>query len=204
MIPLHVHISTGISKLGPTIPSVSLPAVVTCRPDAPCKDKCYARRGRFVYPKVRACLQRNLTLWQKAPEQYAHDILIAAYPCRFFRWHSSGDIPDAAYLDMMARVAAELPDTCFLAFTKQHEVVNAYLREGKPLPPNLSIVLSAWGDWIPENPFNLPIAYIRFRHTENPVPTDAMPCSRYCGECVLGDSHCWNLQPGQSVFFDEH
>lgn len=204
MIPFHLHISTGISKLGPAIPSVNLPPVSTCRADAPCKRSCYARRGRFSYARCRAHLQNNLLLWQQVPAQYARDIHIAAHGHRYFRWHSSGDIPDADYLAMMVRGAEALPHTNFLAFTKQYELVNTHLRQGNVFPANLSIVLSAWGDWLPENPFGLPVAYIRFRQKPADIPTHAVPCRHFCGDCVRTGQSCWDLRPGQSVCFDEH
>lgn len=200
----HVHISKGVSKLGASIPSVSLPPGETCRPDAPCFAKCYARKGRFRFPKVKSLAQTNLELWHSDPLQYERDIQIAAYPSRFFRWHVSGDIPDSKYLDMMVHVAESLPNTKFLSFTKQYEIVNDYIEEHGNLPDNLVIVLSEWGDFHPENPNNLPLAYVRLKGVPQVFPPYAKQCDKYCGECVLSDSNCWNLTHGQAVVFDEH
>ena len=204
MFLAHVHISTGISKLGAQIPSISLPVETTCRPDAPCHKKCYAQRGRFRLPKCVQRLQTNLDIWQHEPQQYERDTLIAAFQARFFRWHSSGDIPDADYLHMMVRVAKALPQTSFLAFTKKWELVNSYLDTGSALPQNLKIVLSAWGAWIPPNPHNLPMSYIKFKKGECVVPPTARSCSQYCGDCVITGQSCWDLKSGESVYFCEH
>lgn len=204
MVIEHVHISKGVTKLGTDIPSVSLPPVLSCREDAPCFKRCYARRGRFAFQHNKSLLQRNLDIWNEDPEQFRRDAIIAAFHSRFFRWHSAGDIPDAKYLDMMVAIAEQLPDTKFLCFTKKYELVNAYLDSHGSFPDNLSIVLSAWGKFVPENPHNLPIAYVRFKNQQTEIPPSAFQCSNYCGDCVMSGCSCWDLQRGQSVCFNEH
>lgn len=137
---------------------------------------------------------------------FKRDVMIAAFCSRFFRWHSSGDIPDENYLSMMVDLAQQLPHTNFLCFTKKFELVNHYLDNHKSFPKNLSMVLSAWGSsFIPENPYNLPVAYVRFRKGDQGfIPDDAIKCNGYCGECTLTGDSCWDLKPGQSVCFNEH
>lgn len=200
----HVHVSRGISKLGEAIPSINLPAVETCRPDAPCARLCYARKGRFSMTHTAQLLSDNLAIWREDPQGFETAAIAAAYFARFFRWHSSGDIVDADYLAMMVRVANACPDTRFLCFTKKYELVNAFLSEGNAFPANLSMVFSAWGNFLPENPHNLPTAYIRFKKVQTPIPADALPCSGYCGACVQGGKSCWHLKSGQSVVFNQH
>lgn len=209
----HVHISNGVTKLGASIPSVNLPAVKTCREDAPCFKTCYARRGRFAFSHNKELLDRNLRIWYEDPESFERDVTIAAFHARYFRWHSSGDIVDMDYLKMMIRVARALPHTSFLCFTKKYELVNEYLSGEwhqkvvchESFPPNLKIVLSAWGDWMPENPYNLPVAYIAFKKGENAcIPEDAKPCPKFCGDCVMTGCSCWDLNTGESVVFNEH
>ena len=205
MVPYHVHISKGVSKLGANIPSVSLPPAATCRADAPCKAKCYAQKGRFRFPKTKSNLDMNLQIWNNDPLQFERDIIIAAFANRYFRWHVAGDIPDPGYFEMMVRVAVELPDTNFLAFTKQFEIVNSYLSKNDGLlPKNLKIVFSDWGDFHPENPYHLPRAFVRLKKSENSIPAYARPCSKFCGECVMSGKNCWNLNCGEAVVFDEH
>lgn len=205
--PVHVHVSRGITKLGAAIPSVSLPALVTCRPDAPCARLCYARKGRFAFTHNKDLLQRNLLIWKNDPEGFERDLVIAAATSRFFRYHSSGDIPDEAYLDMMVRVAEKCPHTEFLCFTKKFEMVNNYISYHNSLPPcNLHLVYSAWGDFIPENPYGLPMAYIDFKKSEAKIPENAMPCSGYCGACVQTGRSCWDMERGcnDCVVFKQH
>lgn len=200
----HVHISFHNSKLGAGIPSVNLPVGCTCRPDAPCFKKCYARRGRFSFARNRALLESNLAIWRNDPERYEDDILHTAYFHNFFRWHASGDIPDMDYLKMMVRVAQRLPKVHFLAFTKKYELVNDYISHKGSLPENLTIVFSAWGTFLPKNPFNLPVAYIHFKREPAPIPPNARSCPSYCGDCVASGMSCWDLKPGECVAFNEH
>lgn len=204
MIPEHVHISYHVSKLGGDIPSVSLPVGETCRPDAPCFKKCYARRGRFCFQKNKAHLLNNLELWRCEPEIFEEEILFSAFRSRYFRWHSSGDIPDAQYLDMMVRIAQRLPKTQFLAFTKKYALVNEWLDVHGAFPANLTIVFSAWGDFQIENPCDLPVAYIRFQKEATMIPVYARECPSYCGNCVTTGMSCWDLQRGEAVVFNEH
>ncbi len=203
MIPKHVFISRGVAKLGAGIPSVNLPAGITCRPDAPCRKLCYARRGRFAYPVCKTRHQTNLDTWNTDPVQYRRDIVIGAFQSRFFRWHCTGDIPDPAYLAMMADVADALPATNFLAFTKQHEIVNEYLNTHR-LPNNLKLVLSVWGDCVPLIPHSLPMAFIRFKSGAVAPPPTALACRDYCGDCVITGQSCWDMNPGDAVCFEQH
>jgi len=63
---------------------------------------------------------------------------------RFFRFHVSGDIPDASYLARMVEVASRQPHCQILCFTKRYELVDACLTEIGPFPTNLHLILSAW------------------------------------------------------------
>ena len=208
MMMEHVHISKSISKLSSatmTIPSVNLLPVDTCRHDAPCFKGCYACKGRFAFNRNKLLLAQNTELWENDPKGFERDVKIAAFHSRFFRWHSAGDIADAAYLAMMVRVANDLPDTRFLCFTKKDYLVNHYIEHYGALPKNLIIVLSAWGTWIPENPHRLPVAYIRFKKKDSgEIPADARQCPKHCGDCTMTGCRCWDLKSGESVVFDEH
>ena len=202
----HIHVSQGISKLGPAIPSINLPPGITCDPRAGCYKKCYARKGRFAFSHTKSLLKKNLEIWQEHPEDYEQDALVASFYARFFRFHSSGDIPDMDYLAMMTRVADNRPNTQFLCFTKKFELVNGMVDRNdiSVIPENLHIVFSAWGSFIPDNPYNFPMAWIRFRKESTYIPEDAFECAGYCGECVQTGHSCWDLKPGENVVFNEH
>lgn len=203
MTEAKVHISYHISKLGEKIPSVNLPAGLSCRPDAPCAKDCYAKHGRFIFNNVKTPMMNNWNIWKTDPERYEKEVLIAAYFSKWFRWHSSGDIPDERYMEMIPRIAENLPGTKFLCFTKQAELVNDYLNHHTK-PDNLSLVLSAWGDWIPENPHGLPMSYVRLKNSPCDIPANAFECGGFCGKCIWTDKNCWDMKPGECVVFNQH
>jgi hypothetical protein len=199
-----VNISIANSKLGARIPSVNLPPVLSCNPNAPCAPECYACKARFLLPNVKNTLAENWALWNENPAAYEAGVQMAAEKAEFFRWHSAGDIPSPAYLQMMVRIAESTPRCTFLAFTKQYGIVNSYLTE-HALPENLRIVFSAWDGWPLDNPNNLPVAYVRLKKGNvDAIPENAQKCPKYCGDCVHSGKSCWHLQKGEAVVFDEH
>lgn len=201
---MSVHISTTNSKLG-LIPSVNLPPIISCRKNCPCAKDCYALKGRYRFKNVKQCLLNNYNRYIGNPKIYFDSIIsslsgIISY--RYFRWHAAGDIVDAEYFEGMVRVANQLPNTYFLAFTKKFEIVNNYMDVHGELPDNLHIVFSAWGDDFQiDNPYNFPVAYVRFYHQENKnIPPNAAECSGDCTSCL----QCWHIKRGESVVFNKH
>ncbi len=197
----QISISKGNSKLG-AIPSVSLPACVTCNPDAPCFNKCYARRIEYRYKQSRAAYAHNLTVLQTAPAHYWLQVKAAAITTRFFRYHVSGDIPNGHYLKMMIQTANELPHTNFLAFTKQYHIINDFLNDGGTIPENLKIIFSNWGAWKCENPHNLPACEIILKGSE-PAPNWKI-CGGNCTACACAGIGCWELKNGETIAIYEH
>lgn len=204
MEKLYPRVSTNNSKLGTTIASVNLPACITCRPDAPCFKGCYARKGNFVYSNVKNGIEKNYEAYLNNPKGFFDviDSTLNMIPYKFFRWHSSGDIPCEDYLDRMCKLARKHKETRFLCFTKRFEIVNEYLNHHRK-PENLVLVFSNWKDWRCENPHNLPTAWVKFDE-ETEIPANANQCSGYCGECCKTNSSCWALQKGNSVYFKKH
>ena len=92
---LHLKVSPGNDKMG-RIPSVSLPAIVTCRNGCPCADKCYAHKLERLRPTVRNAYKSNLELLNSDPDTYWREVEAAIMTTRFFRFHVSGDIPNGA------------------------------------------------------------------------------------------------------------
>lgn len=197
----YAKVSNTNSKLGGQIYSINLPAVVTCRPDAPYFKGCYARKGNWVFPNVKNSLDGNLEAYKNNPKLFFESIAAQTALVRFCRWHSSGDIVDMQYFEGMCRVARKNKATHYLCFTKKYEIVNEFLSNGKRIPKNLSIVFSAWDNWIPENPYSLPMTYVYAKDFNNDlIPKDAIPCGGKCENCQA----CWTLKKGQHVYFLKH
>ena len=197
-----ISVSPGNAKLG-AIPSVSLPAVTTCNPSAPCFSKCYARKIEKLRPTVGNAYIRNFEIWASDPAAYWLQVRAHASTSRFFRFHVSGDIPDILYLIDMVITAEQLPNTQFLAFTKQFHTVNQYLRDGYKIPENLKIIFSNWGDFKCENPYNLPVCEIIFKNAES-VPESWKICGGNCTECACRGVGCWQIKNGETIAIHEH
>lgn len=203
---MKTKISLTNSKLSGQIPSVNLPAIKTCRADAPCKHLCYATKGNFKYPNVEKSHLENLAHFVTNKDAYFNDIIeflsgLVSY--KYFRFHSSGDIVNDDYFLGMIKVAKKCKNIKFLAFTKKFEIVNNYLKNGGVIPKNLKIVFSAWDkNFKIDNPYNLPTTYVYFKDEKlNPdIPDLAIPCVGKCYECQA----CWGLKNGQAVVFKQH
>jgi len=206
--PMNIYpkISNKVGKLGESIGTINLPPFITCRADAPCMTDCYACRGNFNFESVKESHRKNLAAYVENPQKFFEilDHQLQMIPYKFFRYHSSGDIIDTRYLEGMCWLARRHKGTQFLCFTKKYEIVNEYLKLHRK-PVNLILVLSNWGEWICENPHNLPTAWVHFKKKDNSnIPIDAIECSGNCGTCCNTESSCWALKKGQSVFFHKH
>lgn len=199
----QVSISHGNSKMG-AIPSVSLPACVTCNPAAPCFKKCYALRLERRYKTVSSAYARNLDILSEDPASYWLQVKAAAITTRFFRYHVSGDIPNIDYFAQMVKTARDLPGTTFLAFTKQFPIVNTYIDTfgADAIPANLKIILSNWGAWRCENPHGLPVCEVVLKGSE-PAP-DWKVCGGNCTECACRGVGCWEIKNGETIAIYEH
>ena len=199
----QISISRGNTKMG-AIPSVSLPAVETCNPFAPCFKKCYALRMERRYKNTRDAYARNLEILNNDPAAYWLQVKAAAITARFFRYHVSGDIPNIEYFIQMVKTARDLPSTTFLAFTKQYYIVNEYINTFgvDAIPENLKILFSNWGAWKCENPHGLPTCEIILKGSA-PAPNWKI-CGGNCTECACRGVGCWELKHGEAIAIFEH
>ena len=202
---LHVSISRGNSKMG-AVPSVSLPPVKTCSPEAVkhCGRKCYVKRYVMRRQKtVGAAYERNLYILQNDPNKFWREVNGAVAMTTHFRFEVSGDIPDMFYLTRMAGIAEINPHCEILCFTKQYELVNSFLSVCT-IPANLHVIFSAWKGLPMENPFNLPEAHVFFKDGTTTAKDGARYCSGNCYECAMTNANCWSLKKGEQIIFKEH
>ena len=200
---MNVKISSGNVKMG-AIPSVSLPAGITCRSDCECSKKCYAKRFERMRPSVRQAYQHNYELLNSDSDTYWREVEASIMMSRFFRFHVSGDIPDATYFEHMVDIARTNTHCEILCFTKKYDIVNSHINIIGKLPKNLHIIFSGWHDIEMVNPYNLPEAHVRYRDGSTTAREDAKLCGGNCTECAITDGGCWTAKHGEQVVFNEH
>ena len=218
---MKVTISEGNTKLG-KVHNISLPPVLTCQKDVPCSKKCYALKAWKMYNAVRDCWNANLDAWKEDAMGYFEFIsnYCAEKHVERFRWHVAGDIPSTAYYNGMVLVAMCNPQTQFLAFTKNFDVI------GLPRPENLKLVASMWPGLMAHLGLGKPEQTAKLRELKShagiawmdpgtrgasfdpwyadmldtEVHEESIECTGQCDECFL----CWYLDPGSSVVFKQH
>ena len=204
----RLSISPGNRKMG-AIPSVSLPPVVTCAKNVPCTKTCYACKMCRIHPSVKAAYDRNMEIMRSDWIGYWSQINDTLKANRYFRFHVSGDIPNDSYFAEMVNAARNNSHCEILAFTKQYDIVNAWLdSNGGQLPANLHVVFSLWNPaWNAnvKNPYSLPVSAVIFKDCA-PGYADNFEhiCGGNCFECACRGTGCWTLQPGETIAFYEH
>ena len=201
---INVCISKGNSKMG-AIPSVSLPPIKSCSPEAckHCGKKCYALRMARFHKSVGDSYNRNLDILLKNPGQYWREVEAAIMGNRFFRFHVAGDIWNYDYFVKVCEIAKRNKHCKILMFTKKYDIVNKYL-ETKKIPSNLIVIFSAWQGMTTNNINNLPESHVIYRDGTTTAKDGAIYCSGNCFECAINNGGCWSLKKGQQVIFKEH
>ena len=200
---MTVCISKGNRKMG-AIPSVSLPAIVTCRKDCRCCGICYAKKMERIYKNVRESYARNLQILTDDPAEYWRQVDEAVSKNHFFRFHVAGDIPNREYFEQMVEVAYRNPNCQILCFTKRYELVNEYINDGGFIWENLHLIFSVWEGLDCPNPYNLPEAHVRFKNGETTAKPGAVECYGNCTDCSVAGCGCWKLGNGEQVVFNQH
>ena len=120
-------------------------------PDTPCY-KCYAFKGRYNFPNVKAALARRLASLMHPRWTEAMTVLVKGK--KHFRWHDSGDIQSVDHLKKIFEVCNNTPGTMHWLPTQERKYLPL---EGSTYPDNLVIRLSnsknnttpgkAWTHW---------------------------------------------------------
>jgi len=111
-------------------------------------SKCYARKGRYVFPNVRAAMERRFAAldhpeWVPIMARAINGLETGPKGSGFFRWHDSGDLQDLQHLERIADVCRKTPDVRHWLPTKEYGLIRGALRNGFQVPPNLVIRVSA-------------------------------------------------------------
>jgi len=110
-------------------------------------SKCYALKGRYVFPNVIAALYRRFATLYKPFWCEAFAFVINNRKMGFFRWHDAGDIQyedttDFRHIRNIARVAELCPNTRFWLPSREVAIWTAYFNDGGTLPSNLNLRIS--------------------------------------------------------------
>ena len=172
--------------------NVNLPPILTCK-DKPCytEGKCYNLKAWNLYPSAQKSWLFNWNHYNSHPDKFFSDIVRkiknARKPPQWFRWQSSGEIPDQRYLHGIKRVARECPEVKFLVFTKRYDL------SFRNIPSNLQVIASAWpGFNIPKHILRrFPVAWMNDgRETRQKARRrQKVDCPGYCPSCRI----CWSL-----------
>ena len=106
--------------------------------------KCYARKGRYLFPNVKKCLEKRLAGIQHPLWVEAMIFLINEDKSDYFRWHDSGEVVDGPHLLKIMEVVEGTPHKKHWLPTKQLQLLQRLLesRHGK-LPDNLTVRASS-------------------------------------------------------------
>jgi hypothetical protein len=115
---------------------------------------CYALKGNYRFPSVKAPREHNLALLDDLESWQANMIMTikVSNASGFFRWHDSGDVQNYPHLLAIINIARELPSIRFWLPTKEKAFLSQLKRDGVTMPDNLTIRLSmAMIDQAPSN-----------------------------------------------------
>ena len=186
---------------------LNLPPNKMCT-DKPCYERgCYAHKAYRMYPNVREAWNGNWQMLMTDRDRFFKEIteVIAKKKPKVFRWHSAGDIPDAGYLREMFAMAHVFPDTQFMAFTKQYDILGDTVNRQIPFwrPKNMTAIVSAWPRFAMPGGLRkrFPVAWMRDElDPDKRIPGKAKQCSGKCSACLM----CWGMKPGEAVVFNKH
>jgi len=144
---------------------------LTCPNAGSCAQLCYARNGTYNFSNVKKAHARNLQLVIDDPELWMVNMILELkakkfrpigktkdlpYPDQFakdwldqggkaVRIHDAGDFFSREYFVNWWKIAKEIPDVMFYAYTKEVEMVKAEIALAGKLPNNLRIIFSMGG-----------------------------------------------------------
>jgi hypothetical protein len=119
---LVLQVSFSNSKVGKTIPTISLFSGLTCpgAQEGGCLPACYDLTSYGHKPPVTICRLINTLLYQRNPEDFFEQIAERIYPrsVNVIRFFEGGDIPDQRFLDGVFSLANRFPKKTFFLYTK--------------------------------------------------------------------------------------
>ena len=167
-------------------------------------SKCYAHKGMYVFPNVRAAQQNRLDImladldaWRKnMTELLSRKYAKKKGPDAVFRWHDSGDLQSLSHLEAIVQIAKDLPGIAFWLPTKEYKLVREFVSRNV-LPDNLVIRVSA--PMIGAAPAPIPGTVSSTVGADHGQDCPAYTQEGKCGDCRA----CWNPNVA-SVNYPQH
>lgn len=130
------------SSGGARVFNFGIPAIKTCIGADKCKAYCYAAKGAYTWPVVKAAYQRRYDLTKS--DCFCETIFdeIVSSGATHVRIHDSGDFYSREYLAKWLTVIDALPHVQFYAYTKS---IPLFL--GVKLPENFHVIFSHGGKY---------------------------------------------------------
>ena len=147
---------------------------------------CYAMKGRYRFPNVKAALNRRLNSLNHPQWIEAMTVLISHYSLKvpWFRWHDSGDLQGAQHLKNIFEVCSASPQVQHWMPTREVKLLKFVQPE--IVPKNLIIRVSS--HMIDQGPVK------SWPHTSTVVKAGntcpARDQGNECGSC----RQCWNKE----------
>jgi len=156
-------------------------------------SKCYALKGRYVFPNVQSALDKRFEGIQH-PQWVSllSQLIKTKETSGYFRWHDSGDLQSVKHLANICEIARNLPGIKFWLPTREFSIVSEYLRKNT-LPDNLTVRLSAlMFDGAPPTAIAKRLGLVTSGASSD-ASTVTCPSSKQGGKC-LDCRACWNKQ----------
>ena len=175
-------------------------------PGSVCSN-CYAMKGRYVFPKVRAALSRRLACYLRNPETWAAYMVLllegkAKGKLQYFRWFDSGDVQGLEMLQAIVWIAHQLPHIRFWLPTKEYGL---FKRPGVQKlvasAQNLTVRISApmIGQYTPMEGYVTSTVGVPIDSDVWMTDCPAKDNNGKCGDCRA----CWSKRHG-NVNYPEH
>lgn len=155
---------------------------------------CYAMKGNYLWPNVRAALYRRLeSLSKPLWAEVMAELINRKEANGFFRWHDSGDLQSPEHLAAIVKVCNLTPTVQHWLPTREYRIVSEYVRDGGVIPPNLNVRMSAHmiGGHLPTFK-GLPVTVSTVSREEDSYPDSHHCPARFqgnsCGDCRA----CWS------------
>jgi len=114
---------------------------------------CYARKGRYVGPHVKAAHKERLEGMKHPSWPYVFAERLKGE--KYFRWFDSGDLQSPAMLQRICQVCRLTPGCRHWVPTRETEIVSGFLDKGGRIPENLTIRISL--DYIDDDASKKPV-----------------------------------------------